>query len=166
MVWSWEYHPDRPITPDELELCRGFRHIHLENAPDTDRPVWNAANDYGIERELQRGGTHFTGIRGVGLQDTATQECQGTLADRAVEHLGTSDIPLIAMRRCLLDALETMRAGSKPPGVDPPPARARARLAVPAQGPALRPGHGHLRRRARPRPRLARRRAVIPLPPR
>ena len=119
MVWSWEYHPDRPIEDKDLEYGRSFRHIHLENIPGTDRPVWNAGNDYGIDRDLQRSGSHFSGIRGVGLQDTAMQECQGTVADRTVEHLGTSDVPLIAVRRCLLDALNVMQAGGTPLGLDP-----------------------------------------------
>ena len=124
-VWSWEYHPDRPIDERDLEYSRKFLHIHLENIPGTDQPLWNASNDYGINRDLQRSGRHFTGIRGVGLQDTAMQECQGPIADRTTEHLGTSDVPLIALRRCLLDALKGMEAGATPPGLEPASQRVR-----------------------------------------
>jgi phthalate 4,5-dioxygenase oxygenase subunit len=119
MVWSWEYHPERPIRDGEVEFGRSWRHIHLENIPGTDTPVWNASNDYGIDRELQRSGRHFTGLRGVGLQDTAMQECQGHVADRTTEHLGTSDVPLIALRRCLLEALKRVQQGEAPPGLEP-----------------------------------------------
>jgi phthalate 4,5-dioxygenase oxygenase subunit len=125
MTWSWEYHPQRPLIEGDLEFSNSFRHIHLENIPGTDRPVWNAGNDYGLDRELQRSGKHFTGIKGVGLQDTAMQESQGPIYDRRFERLGTSDVPLIAMRRCLLDALKHMERGEAPRGLDPASHHAR-----------------------------------------
>ncbi|HLG73911.1 MAG TPA: Rieske 2Fe-2S domain-containing protein [Chloroflexota bacterium] len=130
MAWSIEYHPSRDITEDELEEARSYRHIHLENIPGTDTTVWNAGNDYGIDRTLQRSRRSFTGIWGVGLQDTAMQECAGPIYDRTTEHLGTSDVPLIAMRKCLLDAVR----GGELLGLDPASQHAKCGSVVVPKG--------------------------------
>ena len=43
----------------------------------------------------------FTGIKGTGEQDFSVQEGMGIIVDRSQEHLGTTDIGIIAMRRRL-----------------------------------------------------------------
>ena len=59
-----------------------------------------------IDRNLQRTQT-FTGITGVNAQDMA------------LEHLGTSDRAIIAMRQLLLEALDANERGEAPRGLDP-----------------------------------------------
>jgi len=59
-----------------------------------------------IDRNLQRTQT-FTGITGVNAQDMA------------LEHLGTSDRAIIAMRKLLLEALGDMESGRAIRGTDP-----------------------------------------------
>ena len=57
----------------------------------------NASNDYLIDREVQRTQS-YTGIDGIHLQDQAITESMGAIADRAQEHLGTSDAMIIRTR--------------------------------------------------------------------
>ena len=70
----------------------------------------NPANDYFIDREVQRTKT-YTGITGINTQDFALQEGMGPIVDRSNEHLGTSDRAIIAMRQMLLEG-RTMPGGA------------------------------------------------------
>ena len=78
----------------------------------------NSANDYLIDRELQRTSS-FTGITGINTQDVAIQEGMGPIADRAQEHLGFTDRAVVALRRLLMDATRSVAAGRTPRAVDP-----------------------------------------------
>jgi hypothetical protein len=44
---------------------------------------------------------NFSGIQGIETQDRAMTEGMGYICDRTEEHLGTSDLAVIAMRRVL-----------------------------------------------------------------
>jgi hypothetical protein len=79
--------------------------------------------DYGLDRERQRTQT-YSGIPvGFNLQDQAVTESMGPVFDRSQEHLGTSDIMVIRMRRRLISAARALEAdGTMPPGVDDPEA--------------------------------------------
>jgi phenylpropionate dioxygenase-like ring-hydroxylating dioxygenase large terminal subunit len=79
----------------------------------------NAANDYFIDREVQRTQS-FTGIDGIHLQDQAITESMGSIVDRTQEHLGTSDAMIIRTRRRLMRAAIELRQGKTPPAVDNP----------------------------------------------
>ena len=81
----------------------------------------NKANDYGIDRERQRTMESWTGIWGIGDQDHAMVESMGDIYDRTREHLATSDLGVIRLRRLLLKHANALRAdGTTPPGVDEP----------------------------------------------
>jgi phthalate 4,5-dioxygenase oxygenase subunit len=72
-------------------------------------------NEYLIDREEQRAGS-YTGIRGIREQDLAVQEDQwGPVTQRDREHLGTTDLAVIAMRRLLLRQAERLQHGIEPP---------------------------------------------------
>jgi phenylpropionate dioxygenase-like ring-hydroxylating dioxygenase large terminal subunit len=80
----------------------------------------NAANDHGIDRDVQRTQS-YTGIDGIHLQDQAITESMGPIIDRSIEHLGTSDAMIIRTRRCLIRTAQALRqAGTIPPAVDAP----------------------------------------------
>jgi phthalate 4,5-dioxygenase oxygenase subunit len=80
----------------------------------------DAANDYLIDRNWQRNGD-FTGIDGIFTQDQAVTESMGPVYDRTKEHLGSSDVMVIRVRRRLLDAARALaERGAVPPGVDEP----------------------------------------------
>lgn len=60
----------------------------------------------------------FSGISGVNRQDFAVQESMGPLYDRRREHLGTSDVAVIRMRRIMLDSVRRFHEGGSPVGLD------------------------------------------------
>jgi len=121
---TWVYNfmyavdPEKPIT---TEVAIRFEY-HAGRGPndyaDNFRLKKNFANDYLIDRELQKR-SNFTGIVGINTQDFAVQEGMGTVVDRSKEHLGTTDRAVIALRRLLLDATDAVEAGGAPQGVDP-----------------------------------------------
>jgi phthalate 4,5-dioxygenase oxygenase subunit len=53
----------------------------------------------------------WIGIDGFPNQDMACQESMGPIVDRTQEHLGTSDIAIIRMRRRMLEAVRRYQNG-------------------------------------------------------
>jgi hypothetical protein len=85
------------------------------------RMVPNASNDYRIDRAKQRRREDYTGIPGIHTQDQAITESMGPIFDRTNEHLGTSDVMVIRVRRRLMDAARALAdRGLTPPGVERP----------------------------------------------
>jgi len=83
----------------------------------------NLQNDFLIDREEQKRGDSYTGIRGIRQQDMAMTETMGPIMDRTKEHLGTTDQMIIRTRRRYLQAVKALRDhGITPPGVDNPKA--------------------------------------------
>ncbi len=118
MLYSADYWVDHPLSEDDLRRTTDYNGIHTENIPGTDRAVQNKNNDYLIDRELQASGESYTGMRGLGVQDSAIQESMGTIADRTKEHLGVSDTAIIQIRKLLLQSLQDFSEGKEPPGLD------------------------------------------------
>jgi phenylpropionate dioxygenase-like ring-hydroxylating dioxygenase large terminal subunit len=115
MVYNLVYSfGEQPLDDKEaIEIRRG-------RGPGTQtadfRKVRNKDNDWLIDRSAQKHRT-FTGIQGINTQDHAIQESMGPVVDRTQEHLGTSDLAIIKMRRVLLDSIKANQAGSVPPGM-------------------------------------------------
>jgi phenylpropionate dioxygenase-like ring-hydroxylating dioxygenase large terminal subunit len=81
----------------------------------------NAANDYLIDRDLQRRNVEYSGIRGIVQQDQAITESEGPVYDRTTERLGSSDAAIIQIRRRMIVAATALAEyGTVPPGVDNP----------------------------------------------
>jgi hypothetical protein len=98
----------------------------VETLPNTTgwygrfRAVASAANDYQIDRTLQKHDS-YTGIGSIFLQDQAATESMGPIYDRTQERLGSSDQMVIRTRKRLIDAAKALRdRGQVPPGVDSP----------------------------------------------
>ena len=98
----------------ESEMGRGREEL----IPGTFRLKRNQSNDYLIDRQMQKT-KNFTGIVGINTQDFAVQEGMGPICDRSKEFLGTSDKAIVAMRRLLLEAIDTVNKGGAPRGLDP-----------------------------------------------
>ena len=74
-------------------------------------------NDWGFNPEEQMKQTYLgMGEDDINVHDQWAVESMGAIQDRTREHLGTSDKVIIANRRMLLKAIETVRAGGTPPG--------------------------------------------------
>jgi len=108
------WHPDRPLSLSERAQIESWIGVHTE-VDATFKPLRNRANDYLVDRALQRSGRSYTGIRGIREEDLAVQESMGDVCDRTTEHLGSSDLAVIAMRRRLLDAVHALaNTGEQP----------------------------------------------------
>jgi nitrite reductase/ring-hydroxylating ferredoxin subunit len=118
MLYCIDFLPHRPVTEEDLAREKSWNGIHAETLPGTDIPVRNRDNDYLIDRALQGSGESYTGIKGLGVQDSGIQESMGPIADRTKEHLGVSDTAIITIRKLLLKTLRDFAEGSAPPGLD------------------------------------------------
>ena len=96
------------------------RHSAVEGGIALDKDYKKLSNrSNGYNQDHQRMKTdHFSGIDGILVQDHAAGESQGTILDRSQEHLGTSDVALIAWRRLMLRTAKALdETGEAPPGV-------------------------------------------------
>jgi nitrite reductase/ring-hydroxylating ferredoxin subunit len=119
-VIQYSYHPERPLS--EAEMQRGTSSPQVEpiryRLPDGTiidicRDVRHAENDYLIDRGMQRT-QNFTGIEVIRSQDTAMTESMGGIVDRTQEHLGTTDVAVIAARQRLIKMARDLAAGIEP----------------------------------------------------
>lgn len=119
MVYNWDYSlSEHPLgEADRLELRLGNGPAEVDQQNDF-RPFRNQANDYRLDRRLQKEET-FSGIEGVNTQDRAVQESMGHIMDRSREHLGPADRAIIQLRRCLVQAIRTVQNGGEPAGLQP-----------------------------------------------
>ena len=114
---------DRPFTDEErAEAEAGVAHdgdlaggIHMNGGtiPGTFQPIRSLANDFLIDREMQKN-FNFTGIIGTGIQDSMAQITMGAIEDRTKEHLGVTDIAIIQARRMMIQAAIDLREGIEP----------------------------------------------------
>jgi phthalate 4,5-dioxygenase oxygenase subunit len=114
MAWCFTWNPQRPLRDDEqgdhprvrtgVHLTPSARRPSSSEAGGGWRPIASRANEYLLDREVQRT-RRFFGVPGISPQDAAVQESMGAIADRSVEHLGSSDSALIRVRRLWLSAV-------------------------------------------------------------
>ena len=79
------------------------------------KPLRNRSNDWGYDPEEQRTQT-YTGMgMDINVHDNWAVESPGSIFDRSNEHLGTTDKAIIAYRKLLLSAIDTVAAGKKAP---------------------------------------------------
>ena len=95
-------------------------HRRIEGGLQLDgdyKKLRNLANDYQQDRAAMKR-DNFSGITGILVQDHAVSETQGPIVDRTREHLGISDIALIAWRRLMLRTAKALvEDGEAPLGV-------------------------------------------------
>jgi phthalate 4,5-dioxygenase oxygenase subunit len=130
-VFTFDYLPARALTADEVQAMKDGHGVHNQYVPGTYRPLQNKDNDYLMDRDAQRRGETFSGIRGIAMQDASLQESMGPIVDRTKERLVSSDSGIIKARRKLLQAALALRdEGVVPPGVDPAHQRVRSAAVV------------------------------------
>ena len=124
VVIGVNFHPLRPLTDDERERYakRGsVWNISPEmRAPQTSaafgawRPIPSLDNDFFQDRAAQRTQT-YSGIPEFWAQDAAPQLSMGAICERWEEHLGSSDLAIIAVRKRLLrEAMALQEEGTAP----------------------------------------------------
>jgi hypothetical protein len=119
-AWSYDYHPMRKLTEEELAAIKAGKGIHVKYVPGTYRPLANKDNDYLMDRAAQRAGKTYSGIEGFAMQDASLQESMGPVVDRTKENLVSTDSGIIMARQRLIRAANALaEKGVTPPGVDP-----------------------------------------------
>jgi hypothetical protein len=135
-AWSMTHHPTRPLSAEELQAMKSGQGMYAELIPGTYNTVANARNDYLIDREGQRTGRYYSGVKGIAMQDASLQESMGPVVDRALERLVGTDVAIVQARRRLLAAVAGLEQGIAPPGLDVATHRVRsASFVLPADAP-------------------------------
>lgn len=84
-------------------------------------PKAGAHNQWGFNAEEQMTRTYLgMGEDDINVHDQWACESMGAIQDRTREHLGTTDKVIMANRRLLLQALDTVEQGGTPPGIADP----------------------------------------------
>jgi len=100
--------------PLDKETMRAQR-LACVSLPDY-APRKGRHNQWGFDPEEQRTKTYLgMGEEDINLHDQWAVESMGAIQDRTREHLATSDKVIIANRRTLLEAIETVKGGGRPP---------------------------------------------------
>jgi hypothetical protein len=128
MVWTINtLQPDRQRAVVPRGAAAGGTAVQLDYRPNTTewlgrwRMKANLSNDFLVDRDLQKSGESFSGIRGIRQQDAAVTGSMGPIYNRSAEHLGTTDALIIRTRRRAIAAAKALRdEGILPPGVDEP----------------------------------------------
>ena len=120
MVYNWGYSwGDDPLPEDESALKDSGNNFQGDVDPTNNfRSIRNRDNNYMLDRDVQKTQT-FTGIRGINAQDRAIQESMGPIVDRTQEFLGPADMAIVAARKLLEQAIETVKDDGDPLGVAP-----------------------------------------------
>ena len=105
--WWFTIQRAEPVDPGP------HRDVYVDLIPGTFRMTNNMDNDYLIDRE-QQATVNYTGLPTNRVQDAAISESMGPIAERPLEHLGTTDIAIIFMRRLLLRGARDLANGIEP----------------------------------------------------
>lgn len=120
------------VPQDDESHCR-FEFIYRHGEP-LDKEFWTkqkgdnvgpdkqhvrrAENRYLQDRDEMKRDDTFAGLgRYIPAHDAFAIETQGKIQDRTREHLGSTDIVIIEVRKALLDAINQMQAGGEAPGL-------------------------------------------------
>lgn len=108
-IWYWQmtYRSSEPLVPNKT---------HHFTDPDSWPPLPPGPPDdnWGQDREAMKNG-HFTGFtQMLGTEDFAVIMSMGAISDRTKEHLGAGDGAVLAVRRCLKNALKEFMDGQTP----------------------------------------------------
>ncbi|MDE0781126.1 MAG: hypothetical protein OSB67_10300, partial [Alphaproteobacteria bacterium] len=116
MLYFVRYNLKQPV--DDTERERQIAWSGLIPGVDIDdnfRMTRNRENDWLQDRAAMEDGKSASGLRGVQVEDAVIQESMGPIYDRSTEHLGTTDIAVVRMRRLMLQAVRGFMKDGKPP---------------------------------------------------
>ncbi len=121
MAFQYSCNPEEPLTEDQIARLKASpdhpywtaHELRDGTIIDTWYPRRHRLNDYLIDRALQRTAT-YTGIASGREQDMALTDGMGRIPERWREHLGTTDIAIIALRRLLIRLARQLQAGREP----------------------------------------------------
>ncbi|WP_372661855.1 Rieske 2Fe-2S domain-containing protein [Hydrogenophaga sp.] len=107
---------DAPVDKNAMRQQRLAGVTLPEYIPKTGRH-----NHWGFDAAEQQSSTYLgMGEDDINVHDQWACESMGVIQDRTREHLGTTDKVIMANRRVLIQAIETVAAGGTPPGTADP----------------------------------------------
>jgi hypothetical protein len=107
---------DKPVDKETMRQQR----LAAVTLPDYI-PKSGRHNNWGFNAEEQQSRTYLgMGEDDINVHDQWACESMGAVQDRTREHLGTTDKVIMANRRMLLQAMDTVAAGGTPPGTADP----------------------------------------------
>jgi phenylpropionate dioxygenase-like ring-hydroxylating dioxygenase large terminal subunit len=115
-VFSFSWHPKRPLREDELARMRTGSNIYPPLIPGTFVPLCNRDNEY-AGPDAPPAPQPWMRITDLQAQDMAMTEGMGPLYDRTQENLGGSDFVIVHTRRRLIEAAQGLDEGREPPGM-------------------------------------------------
>jgi phthalate 4,5-dioxygenase oxygenase subunit len=123
-VFTFTWHPTRPITAEEVARNQSGSAMHAQLMPGSFMPVCNKSNGYALadappERQPWMRIARFQD------QDIAITESMGPLYDRTQENLCSADAVIARVRYTLITAARRLHEGQEPPGLDPKDYRMR-----------------------------------------
>lgn len=104
---------DEDLPESEREHIRNYSGVH--DLDEEFRLPYSVENWWRQDRAAMERDESFSGLAGVQIEDFAAQESMGPIIDHSREHLGTSDIAVIRMRRLMLDAARTLQTDPSAP---------------------------------------------------
>ncbi|MQG77081.1 MAG: Rieske 2Fe-2S domain-containing protein [SAR202 cluster bacterium] len=113
MVYVITYHPDRPMTDEEVETRRTGGGNHPELNEGTYKRKRNKENDYLIERKTS-GANPLATISNEFELALVLEESMGAIVDRTKEQLDPNDIAIMETRRMLMKSAIDLREGTEP----------------------------------------------------
>ncbi len=113
MVYVITYHPDRPMTEEELETRKAGGGNHPELNEGTYKRKRNKENDYLIERKTS-GANPLATISNEFELALVLEESMGAIVDRTKEQLDPNDIAIMETRRILMKSAIDLREGTEP----------------------------------------------------
>ena len=107
---------DGPVDKDTMRRQR----LDAVTLPDY-LPKSGEHNRWGFDAEEQHNRTYLgMGEDDINVHDQWACESMGPIQDRTREHLGTTDKVIMANRRLLLQAIDTVASGGRAPGIGDP----------------------------------------------
>ncbi len=116
-VFTFSWHPARPLRDEEVAMMRKGSDIHAPVDPVTFMPTQNVTNDYAGPNAAPVA-QPWMGVTALQAQDIAMTESMGPLYDRTQENLVASDLIVAQTRHRLVIAARALEKGVEPQGLD------------------------------------------------
>jgi phthalate 4,5-dioxygenase len=113
-TYVFAYSPTRAVDRDWWYKFLGYESSYYD--PETCDVLLDWGNRMGQDRSRMK--ADWSGIEGLEFEDFAMSASLGQDWDRAREHLVTSDLAIVRMRRMVLEAVQQVQEGNDPPAVN------------------------------------------------
>jgi phthalate 4,5-dioxygenase len=125
-AWSINFHPNKPLSHEELDAMKSGKGIHVKYEEGSFRPAANKDNDYLIDRVAQKERRSYSGVFGFSEQDASLQESMGPIQNHEAERILPTDKGISMARRMLIEGVKSVQNGTEPPALKAASHRVRA----------------------------------------